>query len=122
MSLRTLASYFTNPFFRSSFAIEDHSYGPLSSSSQYFLASFQGFSGFQTAKFLVRLSDSQVSREAGRLSSAAWVAFFVGYLTLQSKLILLSITVVVDTIWAANARRCFRNVIDAHLRQGPDRR
>ncbi len=49
-------------------------------------------------------------------------SFSVGHLTPQDDLALLSITVVVDTISAANARRYFRNPIDAHVRPAPDRR
>jgi hypothetical protein len=43
-------------------------------------------------------------------------------LTRQLDLILLPITVIVDTIAVVNARRCFRSLTDAHVRPAPDRR
>ena len=48
--------------------------------------------------------------------------FFRGYLTRRDDLVLLSITVIVDTISSRNARRCFRSFTDAYIRPGPDRR
>jgi hypothetical protein len=58
---------------------------------------FFGLLGFQTPKFFGR-SDTQVFREKGGLAAPRGRAFFVGYLTPKSDLILLSITVVADTI------------------------
>jgi hypothetical protein len=55
-------------------------------------------------------------------SSAPARSFSVGYLTWQDDLVLLSITVVVDTISAVNARRCFRTLADAYVLPPPDRR
>ncbi len=47
---------------------------------------------------------------------------FVRYLTRRGNLVLLSITVLVNTYSVANAGRCFRSLIDAHIRPAPDRR
>jgi hypothetical protein len=67
--------------------------------------------------------DPRDPRETRRIEIAprGW-SFSVAYSTRKSDLILVSITVVVDMTKAANARRCFRSVSDAHIRQGPDRR
>src|SRR5262245_42887975 len=43
--------YFTKPFYRSCLPMEDHSYLPSRSSSQYFLASFHGTSSWSGAMF-----------------------------------------------------------------------
>ena len=57
-----------------------------------------------------------------RQRASATGSFSCGCLTRPDDLVLLSITVIVDTSSAANARRCFRSVADACLRPGPDRR
>jgi hypothetical protein len=48
--------------------------------------------------------------------------FSVRYLTWRVDLVLLSITVIVDTIAVVTARRCFKSLTDAHIRPAPDRR
>ena len=55
-------------------------------------------------------------------SFPARAVFSVRYLTRQDDLALLSITVIADTISAANARRYVRSLIDAHVCPAPDRR
>jgi hypothetical protein len=68
------------------------------------------------------LSDSRVLHETERMKPAPARSLSVGFVTWQGGLVPLSITVVVDTISAVNACRCFRTLADAYVHPPPDRR
>ncbi len=72
---------------------------------------------------LSELSDTHGPREATRFKPAPrGRSFSVGYLTWADDLILLSTTVIADTLSTVNARRCFRSLTDAYIPAAPDRR
>ncbi len=71
-----------------------------------------GLPGFQTATFFVGPERSE-ARAVG--------AFFVRYCT-AGQFDTFVHYCIVDTHSVANARRCFRSLIDAHIRPAPDRR
>ncbi len=87
-----------------------------------------GRPGFRTPMIPMyrRVSDTHdphVPYETRRIKVAPRArSFFVGYLTPQVDLILLSTNVTMDTISVVDARRCFRSLTDAHIRPAPDRR
>jgi hypothetical protein len=66
-------------------------------------------------------SDTHLPRQNRRSNSAPrGRSLSVRYLTRQDDVVLLSITLIVDTLSAANGRRYVRSLIDAHVRPAPD--